>query len=190
MPITKISEDLLIANRTIAFQKVEIKTLSDESLILKKDFIFQNEEKQKRADELTIANKELAFQNEEKQKRADELIIANKELAFQKEEKAKRAEELEIAYNELKKTEEFLKEYIKGIEEMMFITSHKVRQPVAQILGISMLLNTTINYSHDELKKIVGYIKGSATTLDDFTRELSIFMADLETKMKSGYKKK
>jgi len=45
-------------------------------LIANKELAFQNEEKEKRAAELVIANKELAFQNEEKEKRAAELIVA------------------------------------------------------------------------------------------------------------------
>jgi light-regulated signal transduction histidine kinase (bacteriophytochrome) len=53
---------------------------SDELIIANKELAFQKEEKKNRATELIIANKELAFQNEEKEKRATELIIANKEL--------------------------------------------------------------------------------------------------------------
>ena len=206
MSHSKDPEELILTKRALAFQQVEIEILTAEIISLKRDFIFQNEEKQKRAEELTfankelafqneekhnradelfIANKELAFQNQEKQNRADELFIANKELAFQKEEKVKRAEELAIANKELKKTEEDLMGYIKGLEEMIFITSHKVRQPIAYILGVSNLLNTKTNYSLDELKKIVDHMKKSATTLDDFTRELTTFMTDLKIKIKN-----
>jgi hypothetical protein len=71
--------------------------LTGELVIANKELAFQNEEKEKRAAELVIANKELAFQNEEKEKRAAELVIANKELAFQNEEKEKRVAELVIA---------------------------------------------------------------------------------------------
>jgi two-component system CheB/CheR fusion protein len=71
--------------------------LSAELVIANKKLAFQNEEKEKRTAELVIANKELAFQNKEKEKRAAELVIANKELAFQNEEKEKRAAELVIA---------------------------------------------------------------------------------------------
>jgi|GEM_PF-6813200 hypothetical protein len=44
---------------------------SDELIIANKELAFQNEEKEKRAAELIIANKELVFQNEEKEKRGD-----------------------------------------------------------------------------------------------------------------------
>jgi len=97
----KKAEELIIANKELAFQNEEKEKRADELIIANKELVFQNEEKEKRADELIIANKELAFQNEEKEKRADELIIANKELAFQNEEKEKRADELIIANKEL-----------------------------------------------------------------------------------------
>ncbi|MEH6407347.1 MAG: diguanylate cyclase, partial [Leeuwenhoekiella sp.] len=72
-----------------------------------------------------------------------------------------------------------------GLEEMMFITSHKVRQPVAHILGVSILLDLNTDYSLVELKNIVSYIKHSAVALDDFTREISTFMANLEMRIKN-----
>ena len=157
---------------------------SDELTIANKELALRNEEKEKRAAELIIVNRKLAFQNEEKEKRAAELVIANKELAFQNEEKEKRAAELLITNSELKKTEEYLKEYILGLEEMMFMTSHKVRQPVANILGLSNLLDQSIN-SPDKLGQLVGYIKESALSLDTFTRELTTFMSNLEKKGKN-----
>jgi len=54
------------------------KQAKQELIIADKELAFQNEEKEKRADELIIANKELAFQSKEKGKRAAELIIADK----------------------------------------------------------------------------------------------------------------
>ena len=95
------SDELIIANKEIAFQDEEKEKRTTELIIANKELAFQNEEKEKRAAELAIADKELVFQNEEKEKRAAELIIANKELAFQNEEKEKRAAELTIANKEL-----------------------------------------------------------------------------------------
>ena len=51
------------------------KKAEQELIIANKNLAFQNEEKEKRANELAIANIELAFQNKEKVKRADELEI-------------------------------------------------------------------------------------------------------------------
>jgi PAS domain S-box-containing protein len=94
-------ENLIIANKELAFQNKEKEKRAAELIIANKELAFQNKEKEKRAAELIIANKELAFQNKEKEKRASELIIANKELAFQNKEKEKRASELIIANKEL-----------------------------------------------------------------------------------------
>jgi diguanylate cyclase (GGDEF)-like protein len=94
-------EELVIANKELAFQSEEKEKRAAELVIANKELAFQSEEKEKRAAELVIANKELAFQNEEKEKRVAELVIANKELAFQNEEKEKRAAELVIANKEL-----------------------------------------------------------------------------------------
>jgi len=173
--------ELLIANKELAFQNREKEKRAAELLIANKELAFQNGEKEKRAAELLIANKELAFQNREKEKRAAELIVANKELSFQNEEKEKRAAELTIANRKLKKTEENLKEYIQGLKELMFVTSHKVRQPIANILGLSNLLERSKN-SPDELRKLTGYLKQSALTLDIFTKELTTLMSGLKKK--------
>ena len=57
----KLTADLQIANKQIAYQ---------------------NEEKADRAAELVIANKELAYQNEEKAKRASELLVLKKKYSY------------------------------------------------------------------------------------------------------------
>jgi PAS domain S-box-containing protein len=99
----KWADELVLANKELAFQNAEKDKRADELALANKELAFQNEEKGKRADELALANKELAFQNEEKGKRADELALANKELAFQNEEKDKRANELVLAKEEKEK---------------------------------------------------------------------------------------
>jgi len=75
---------------------------------------------------------------------------------------------------DLKIAEQEKQEYITNLEEMMFITSHKMRHPVTQIMGIESLLNYTL--SKDELEKMIGYIKESVNSLDTFTRELTLFI--------------
>jgi hypothetical protein len=82
----------------------------------------------------------------------------------------------------LVKSEEFLKEYSSGLEKMLFMTSHKLRQPVAHILGISNLLDHSIKFS--ELKIMVNYLKHSALSLDGFTFELTNLIVSLEKKAK------
>jgi signal transduction histidine kinase len=153
------------------------------------ELVFQNDEKEKRAAELAIANEELVFQNDEKEKRAIELIIANKELAYQNKEKEKRAIDLIKINLELKKAQQYQKEYINGLEHLMFITSHKVRQPIANILGLSLLLEQEIN-SPNELKEYTNLILQSALVLDSFTQELTEYISNLGEKGKNKIENK
>ncbi|MCD6019726.1 MAG: hybrid sensor histidine kinase/response regulator [Bacteroidetes bacterium] len=128
----KRADELYIANKELAFQNGEKEKRADELFIANKELAFQNEEKEKRADELFIANTELAFQNIEKEKRADELIIANKELAFQNAEKEKRADELIIANKELafqnKEKENRADELIIANKELAFQNEEKEKR--------------------------------------------------------------
>ncbi|WP_291097635.1 histidine kinase dimerization/phospho-acceptor domain-containing protein [Flavobacterium sp. UBA5153] len=169
---------LNIVNKELAYQNNEKEKRAAELVIANKELAFQNIEKENRATELVIANKELEYQNKVKEKQAAALIIANKKLIFKTQERQIKTAELNIANRELKKAEEKQKEYIKGLEEMMFMTSHKVRQPIANILGFSNMLDESIS-SPEELKLSVDSIKQSALTLDTFTRELTTFMCEL-----------
>ena len=153
-------------------------------VLANKELLFQNLEKEDRAAELVIANKELLFQNLEKEKRAIELTIANKELAFQKIEKSKKAIELNFVYKELEKAEKYQNEYIEGLKEIMFITSHEVRLPLANIIGISDLLNQTDN-TPEEINQCIDYLKQSANLLETSTKELAFYIAHLEQQSKS-----
>ena len=63
----------------------------------------------------------------------------------------------------------------------MFMTSHRVRQPITNILGLSALLDQNIN-SPEELKVYLDYIKQSALALDSFTKDLTSFISELGKK--------
>ncbi|TDD93658.1 CHASE3 domain-containing protein [Flavobacterium cellulosilyticum] len=132
---------------------------------------------------LLIAAINYLNQNKKKLLRASELVLANKELAFQNKEKEKRALELLSANQELSTTKNNLKRYIKGLEEMIAMTSHRVRQPIANILGLADILHQS-HSSPLELKQIIIYIKESAFKLDVFTKELTDYMVNLNQKKK------
>jgi signal transduction histidine kinase len=134
-------------------------------------------------EELFIARRKIVLQEEEKEKYIAELIDANKRLAFKSRERDIRTAELNIAYRKLKRTEEDLKKYIEALERMMFMISHKIRQPIAHILGISSFFEQVID-SPFEVKKLVDYIKQAVQSLDSFTKEMTVFMDDLEQKNK------
>ena len=98
--------------------------------------------------------------------------------------KKKTSRRIDYANEELKKAKEYQQEYIRGLEEMMFMTSHKVRQSIANILGLSHLLDQSTN-SPEEIKESIDYIKESALSLDIFTKELTTFIFELGEKGKN-----
>ncbi len=125
-------------------------------------------------------NWEYAYQAQEREKRAAELVTANIELCFQNDEKEKRAEEFIEQTLELSHSQNSLVLYLKGLEDMMFLTSHKVRQPIANILGITdQLENNT--HTKEEMKEIIIYLRQSALALDVYTNELTALMGDLNS---------
>ncbi len=74
---------------------------------------------------------------------------------------------------------------ISGIKKIMFMISHNVRQPIANIIGISSLIKTSKN-TPEEIKKLVNYLSTSASALDLFTKDLMDFMMNLEIQSKSN----
>ena len=148
----KKSDELIIANKELAFQNEEKEKRAAELIIANKELAFQDKEKEKRAAELIIANKELAFQDEEKEKRAAELIIANKELAFQGEEKEKRAAELIIANKELvfqgEEKGKRAAELIIANKELVFQDEEKEKRASELIIA-----NKELVFQNDEKEK-------------------------------------
>lgn len=131
-------------------------------------------------EKLTNSYKALLLKHEELVKCSADLTSANEKLNIQYKEKDKRASELAIINLSLKKSEERQQEHILGLEKMLFMISHKIRQPVAQILGLSDLIENE-KYSPKEFKEMLVFIKQSAHSLDTLTRELSKFIQEKKT---------
>lgn len=65
--------------------------------------------------------------------------------------------------------------HVSAMESMLFKVSHEVRQPVAQILGLSEILEKN-TVSDQEMKMMLNSIRTAALALDAHTRELALFM--------------
>lgn len=74
--------------------------------------------------------------------------------------------------------EEEQKAYTRSLEEMLFKISHKLRVPIANLIGLGNLAEETDN-TPEELKVIMGYIKPTITVLDTFSRDLTRFIEEI-----------
>ncbi|WP_264521845.1 ATP-binding protein [Flavobacterium sp. N1994] len=171
----KITAELLLANKELAFQNEEKEKRAAELVIANKELEHQNSEKEKRANELQVANKELLYQTGEKQDRADELVIANKELViadkelnFQNEEKEKRVfenKELEAYNYSLKLASQYSLSLIEASRDPLFTISPQgkitdTNQASVRVTEVSKedLINTNfINYFTEPEKAKKGY---------------------------------
>jgi PAS domain S-box-containing protein len=150
------ADELILANKELAFQNVEKDKRADE-------LVLANKEKGQRADELILANKELAFQNVEKDKRADELVLANKEkeqraeeLILANKEYEKRADELVLANKELAFQTE-LDGYRSEMERVAQDLTLLIDTANAPIFGIDA--QGKVNEWNQQAEKITGFSK-------------------------------
>lgn len=141
-----------------------------------------NKKEENQAPQLIKADHESYSQKNEKAKHTSELLLTNIELLLQNEERDKRTVELKTANKALKKIKKQQKKYIQGLEEMMFLTSHAVRKPVANILGIATQLDES--KLPVECKELIEGMKVSALALDIFTQELTVKINTLKEKGK------
>lgn len=81
-----------------------------------------------------------------------------------------------------KHAEEERLEYTTKLREMLHMTSHRVRGPLATCKGLMNLIEEGKIIDEDELNYILCHLKKTAFKLDEFTQELTAFMNDLEKK--------
>jgi uncharacterized protein (DUF3084 family) len=155
---------------------------------LREEILLQKGEKKECVEDLLNVIIELFEKNEQKVQRTEQLINANKKLAFQKEEKDKLTRDLTDANDELKVVNEKQEDYVHDLESIMFITSHQLRSPIAQILAVLNHLER-LDLNAEEIDEMNGYLKKSAKTLDQVTRDLTTLIYKLGIKVKSERKK-
>ena len=166
--IKKLENQLSKANAELIFQNKENKILVAELIIANQELIYQNQEKEKRAKELIVANTELKFQNEEKENRAAELIIANQELAFQNQEKQKRADELIVANTELEfqnqEKENRAAELIIANQELAFQNQEKQNRANELVIA-----NQELEFQNKEKEKRANELLIANKEIESFT---------------------
>nr|WP_315155601.1 histidine kinase dimerization/phospho-acceptor domain-containing protein [uncultured Flavobacterium sp.] len=117
-----------------------------------------------------------------KKKLTSEINDLRKSLADLQIEKEDLSLQLLQQLKDLKRSEKTLKnDFHKGLEEIMFTISHKVRLPLTNILGLANLL-TILGNSNEENLEFIALIKDSAKDLDKITKELSTFIFELDHK--------
>lgn len=118
---------------------------------------------------------ELALLNQELQSSQEEVMAQRDSLAEKIEELAEKNVEIESMNENLEKIVEdrtrVLNEQSKRISNYIFINAHKLRAPVASILGLINLLNhETLNAAQ---KRISDHLLESAAALDKVIRSIS-----------------
>lgn len=82
-----------------------------------------------------------------------------------------------IRYKALKARKEAIKQkQQEALEEMLFITNHKVRHPISTLLGILEILNNP-QFTTEQKIEVIKLVQRPIDDLNDFTKELSDFMA-------------
>lgn len=99
-----------------------------------------------------------------------------------KEGKTEQYLSLRTLITEKKLAEKERQEYIKELNTLLHMTSHKVRKPLSTCLGLMNLFDSGKVFSAAEIKDMIGHLKSSALDLDGFVRELVTFVFELEKK--------
>ncbi len=99
-----------------------------------------------------------------------------------KEEKIHQYLSLRLLITDRKRAEEERKEYTQKLQEMLRMTSHRVRSPLSTCMGLINLIDDELILNKDDMHVIIQHLKTSAVDLNKFTIELTRFMSELETK--------
>ena len=117
---------------------------------------------------LELSNEEIRAQNEEIRAQNEEIKAQNIEIQAQGEEIRGINENLESLVQS--RTAELEKKN-KALEEYAFINAHKLRSPVASILGLINLLHKLP--TDEEGKSVVEHLRISAEKLDEIVSEIT-----------------
>ena len=91
-------------------------------------------------------------------------------------------------YIDLKEPKLVEDQIVKSLEEMLFITSHKIRKPVASCLGLIQITQFEA-LKKDELQFVFNHLKSNADELNGYTKELTDFMSEMKLRMDASDRK-
>lgn len=138
---------------------------------------------------LAVKNREIEHQHREISSQRDELVALNEEIRAQQEDLMSSRDTLAqrnaaiAAMNErilvingsleqtVKERTEALEKQNQQLLSYAFINAHKLRGPLARILGLTNLLS--INPQSEEQKEMLQLLQNSVTELDDVTRSIT-----------------
>jgi tetratricopeptide (TPR) repeat protein len=138
---------------------------------------------------LVEKNKEIDMQSREISNKNDELIALNEEIVSQQEEVIAQRDALEIKNQEIAHANELIKVTNENLEKIVkertsllekqneqlteyaFINAHKLRAPLASILGLINLMMTDL--SPKDQQQILLHLKQSSDELDKIVHSIS-----------------
>lgn len=71
-------------------------------------------------------------------------------------------------------------EYNQKLKDILYMTSHRVRSPLATCMGLLNMVSEDKVPSADELKDMIKHLKASAQQLNEFTKDLTDYLLMLE----------
>jgi len=127
----------------------------------------QNELLEKRVSERTsvIREKNIALENAMQYIKEQHQMISDQNVRL--------GEEVERQTRKLQLANEELEDRIAKMEEYSFVISHKLRSPVANLMGLSELIELQ---QTEKNEKFIQYIGESARELDNILRDLNDFL--------------
>jgi signal transduction histidine kinase len=145
----------------------------------------QNEEIKSQYEEISAHNEALANQQEEITKRNIQLAEQNNELTNAKRliedqhetiqaSNLRLSKEVERQTKSLVKNNKDLEQHVSQLEQFAFIVSHNLRAPVARILGLGDVIETT--HDQKEIKKLASHLAQSAKELDNTFHDLNFIL--------------
>lgn len=87
---------------------------------------------------------------------------------------------LRMLITDRKEAESAKTEYTQKLKDILYMTSHRVRSPLATCMGLMNMISEDKVYTQEELKGMVTHLKSSAQQLNEFTKDLTDYLLMLE----------